>query len=136
MEKMLTKIWLNKIYIKKIEYYSTGTTESMQIDLEKLFKDGFSTKNCSMREPQSISSYGTLAIVAISSNQKDQNSEQSIPAFDYYMANGVLKTFIKEFRQTVHDFLEYTDFDKFIALNGIDREINKISTIGFNVEEK
>ena len=124
-----------EIYIKKIEYYSTGTTESMQIDLEKLFKDGFSTKNCSMREPQSISSYGTLAIVAISSNQKDQNSEQSIPAFDYYMANGVLKTFIKEFRQTVHDFLEYTDFDKFIALNGIDREINKISTIGFNVEE-
>lgn len=124
-----------EIYIKKIESYSTGTTESMQIDLEKLFKDGFSTKNCSMREPQSISSYGTLAIVAISSNQKDQNSEQSIPAFDYYMANGVLKTFIKEFRQTVHDFLEYTDFDKFIALNGIDREINKISTIGFNVED-
>ena len=124
-----------EIYIKKIESYSTGTTENMQIDLEKLFKDGFSTKNCSMREPQSISSYGTLAIVAISSNQKDQNSEQSIPAFDYYMANGVLKTFIKEFRQTVHDFLEYTDFDKFIALNGIDREINKISTIGFNVED-
>ena len=58
----------------------------MQMDLEKLFTDGFSTENCSMREPQSISSYGMLAIIAIASNQKDQSGEQSIPAFDYYMA--------------------------------------------------
>lgn len=123
------------IFIKNIEAYATGTTESTQIDLEKLFKDGFATKNCSIREPQSISSYGTLAVVAISTNQKDQNSEQSIPAFDYYFSNGVLKTFIKEFRQTVHDFLEYTDFDKFIALNGIDREINKISSIDLNMDD-
>lgn len=123
------------IFIKNIEAYATGTTESSQIDIEKLFKDGFATKNCSIREPQSISSYGTLAVVAISSNQKDQNSEQSIPAFDYYFSSGVLKTFIKEFRQTVHDFLEYTDFDKFIALNGIDREINKISSINLNMDD-
>ena len=123
------------IFINKIESYPMGTTESTQIDIEKLFTDGFSTKKCSMREPQSISSYTMLAIVAISSTQKDQNGEQSIPNFDYYMAQGVLKTFKKEFRQTIYDILEYTDFDKFIAINGIDREINKLSTIDFNIED-
>ena len=123
------------IYINKLEYYPMGTTESCQIDLEKLFTDGFETENCQIREPQSISSYAMLAIIAIASNQKDQNSEQSIPAFDYYMAPGVLKTFKKEFRQTIYDILEYTDYDKFIAINGIEREIEKLNTIDFNIED-
>lgn len=123
------------IFINKIESYPMGSTECTQIDLEKLFTDGFSTENCSMREPQSINSYSMLAIIAISSNQKDQNGEQSIPAFDYYMAPGVLKTFKKEFRQTIYDILEYTDYDKFIAINGIEREIDKLTTIDFNIEQ-
>lgn len=123
------------IFINKVESYPMGSTECTQIDLEKLFMDGFSTENCSMREPQSISSYSMLAIIAISSNQKDQNGEQSIPAFDYYMASGVLKTFKKEFRQTIYEILEYTDFDKFIAINGIEREIEKINSIDFDIEQ-
>lgn len=123
------------IFIKNIEYYPTGATENCEIDLEKLFTDGFSTEKCSMRDPQSISSYAMLAIVAIASNQKDQIGEQSIPAFDYYMAEGVLKTFKKEFRETIYDILEYTDYDKFIAINGIEREIDKLSTIDFDIEQ-
>ena len=58
---------------------------------------------------------------------------QSIPAFDFYMAPGILKTFKKQFKQIVYDYLELTDFDKFIAINVIEREIEKISTMGFDV---
>ena len=29
----------------------------------------------------------------------------------------------------IFDYLEFTDFDKFIAVNGIEREIDKINTI-------
>ena len=123
------------IFINNLEFYPMGTTESMQMNLEKLFQDGFSTENSSMREPQNILSYAILAILALSENQKDQSGEQGIPAFDYYMAPGVLKTFKKEFRQTIYDILEYTDYDKFIAINGIEREIDKLNTIDFNIEE-
>ena len=123
------------IHINNLEFYSTGTIESSQINLEKLFTGGFSTENSSMREPQSILSYAMLAIIVLSENQKDQSGEQGIPAFDYYMAPGVLKTFKKEFRQTIYDILEYTDYDKFIAINGIEREIDKLNTIDFNIEE-
>jgi ribonucleoside-triphosphate reductase len=122
------------IYINKLEYYPMGTTESCQIDLEKLFAGGFDANNSSMREPKSISSYIMLACVAIASNQHDQDGEQSIPSFDYYMAPGIIKTFKKEFRQSIYDILEYTDFDKFIAINGIEREIDKISSIDFDIE--
>ena len=134
MKKKFSELHENgDIYIKNIKYYPFGTTENCQINLEKLFQNGFSTKRCSMRVPQSIVSYSMLALVAITNNQKDQFGEQSIPAFDYYMAPGVLKTFKKEFKQTIYDILDYTDFDKFIALNGIEREIEKINSIDFDV---
>ena len=134
MKKKFSELHDNgDIYIKNIKYYPFGTTENCQINLEKLFQNGFSTKRCSMRAPQSIVSYSMLALVAITNNQRDQFGEQSIPAFDYYMAPGVLKTFKKEFKQTIYDILDYTDFDKFIALNGIEREIEKITSIDFDI---
>lgn len=134
MKKKFSELHENgDIYIKNIKYYPFGTTENCQINLEKLFQNGFSTKRCSMRAPQSIVSYSMLALVAITNNQRDQFGEQSIPAFDYYMALGVLKTFKKEFKQTIYDILDYTDFDKFIALNGIEREIEKITSIDFDI---
>lgn len=134
MKKKFSELHENgDIYIKNIKYYPFGTTENCQINLEKLFQNGFSTKRCSMRAPQSVVSYSMLALVAITNNQRDQFGEQSIPAFDYYMAPGVLKTFKKEFKQTIYDILDYTDFDKFIALNGIEREIEKITSIDFDI---
>ena len=136
MKKKFSDAYENgDIHINYIDYYPMGATESCQINLEKLFTDGFKAGNCTMREPQSISSYSILATVAIASNQKDQSEEQSIPAFDFYMASGVLKTFKKEFRQTIYDILEYTDYDKFIAINGIEREIEKLSTIDFDIKQ-
>ena len=42
------------IHINKLEYYPMGTTESVQINVEKLFDDGFSTENSMMREPRVI----------------------------------------------------------------------------------
>ena len=105
------------INIHNVDFYPMGTTESTMINIEKLFQDGFSTENSQIREPQNILTYSILTIIAISGNQKDQDGEQGIPAFDYYMAPGVLKTFKKQFRQTIYDILEFTDYDKFIAIN-------------------
>ena len=78
-------------------------------------------------------SYTALAVLVITLNQKEQHGCQSIPAFDYYMAPGVLKTFKKQFKQTIDDILIYTDFDKFAATNGIDREIEKLESIDFDI---
>ena len=135
MKKKFSEAYENgDIYINNLEFYPMGTTENCQINIEKLFNEGFRAENSSMREPQNIIAYAMLAAIAILGNQKDQNGGQGIPAFDYYMAQGVLKTFKKEFRQTIYDILEYTDYDKFIAINGIEREIDKLSTIDFDIE--
>ena len=121
------------IYIHDMDFFPMGTTNCCQIDLDKLFEDGFYTGNGKMREPQDIRSYTSLCSIAIQANQNDQHGEQSIPAFDFYLSSGVFKTFKKEFKQAIDDLLAFTNFDKFVALNGIEREINKLTTMDFDI---
>ncbi len=82
------------IHIHDLDFL-TLTTTCCQIDLEKLFKGGFSTGHGFLREPNDIQSYAALACIAIQSNQNDQHGGQSVPNFDYSMANGVKKTYKK-----------------------------------------
>jgi ribonucleoside-triphosphate reductase len=66
-------------------------------------------------------SYTALAAIAIQANQNEQHGGQSIPAFDYYMAPGVLKTYKKELKQALHDTLEFEGFVELINFNKIVR---------------
>ena len=86
--------------------FLTLTTTCCQIDLLKLFRDGFSTGHGFLREPNDIRSYSALACIAIQSNQNDQHGGQSVPNFDYSMAPGVRKTFRKLFRDNLAKALE------------------------------
>lgn len=83
------------IHIHDLDYYPTKTTTCVQYDLGDLFERGFHTKNGSIRPPQSIQSYATLATIVFQTNQNEQHGGQSIPAFDFFMAPGVRKTFVK-----------------------------------------
>ena len=100
------------IHIHDFDFYSLTTT-CCQTDIIKLFKDGFSTGHGYLREPQSIQSYAALAAIALQSNQNDQHGGQSIPNFDYGMAEGVAKTYRKAFtrrlRDAVEDYLDLED---------------------------
>ena len=105
------------IHIHDMDFLAMGTTTCMQIELDKLFKKGFSTGHGHLRPPKSIISYSALAAIAIQSNQNDQHGGQSIPAFDYYMAPGVLNTFKKQFKQQVYDVLDFQDMLPFVNMD-------------------
>lgn len=94
------------IHIHDMDFMNMGTLTCCQIDLDKLFKGGFSTGHGHLREPKDITSYGALAAIAIQSNQNDQHGGQSIPAFDYYLSKGVAKTFRKEYLTNMNRALE------------------------------
>ncbi len=121
------------IHIHDMDFLPMGTTTCMQIDLDKLFKNGFSTGHGHLREPNDIMSYSALAAIAIQSNQNDQHGGQSIPAFDYYLAPGVLKTFKKQFKQTLADLLDYSEFGLFINFNTVVKEIDKLESIDIDL---
>ena len=88
------------IHIHDLDFL-TLTTTCCQIDLIKLFKDGFSTGHGFLREPNEIASYSALACIAIQSNQNDQHGGQSIPNFDYAMSDGVKKTYRRRYMQNI-----------------------------------
>lgn len=132
-KKIAEALEAGEIHIHDLNFMPVGTTNSSQINLTKMFDGGFNTRHIHIREPKDVSTYSALAVLIITLNQKEQHGCQSIPAFDYYMAPGVVKTFKKQFKQTIDDILIYTDLDKFVATNGIDREIEKIETIEFDV---
>ena len=101
--------------------FSSLTTTCCQIDILKLFHGGFSTGHGYLREPNSIQSYAALAAIAIQSNQNDQHGGQSIPNFDYGMAEGVAKTYRKAFTRRLKDAVEdYLDLgDEGAAITAI-----------------
>ncbi|MGI6268282.1 MAG: anaerobic ribonucleoside triphosphate reductase [Acutalibacteraceae bacterium] len=93
------------IHIHDLDFL-TLTTTCCQIDIVKLFKDGFSTGHGFLREPNDIASYSALACIAIQSNQNDQHGGQSIPNFDFGMAAGVAKTYRKIYVSNLSKALE------------------------------
>ena len=107
------------IHIHDFDFYSLTTT-CCQIDILKLFHGGFSTGHGYLREPKSIQSYAALAAIAIQSNQNDQHGGQSIPNFDYGMAEGVAKTYRKAFtrrlKDAVEDYLDLEDAAEVVAV--------------------
>ncbi len=100
------------IHIHDFDFYSLTTT-CCQIDIIKLFQGGFSTGHGFVREPNSIQSYAALAAIAIQANQNDQHGGQSIPNFDYGMAEGVARTYrkayIRRMKEAIEDLLDLED---------------------------
>lgn len=121
------------IHIHDMDFLAIGTTTCCQINLEKLFKNGFDTGHGRIREPKDISTYAALAAIAVQSNQNDQHGGQSIPAFDYYMAPGVLKTFKRQFKQEIYDLADYSGFLEFINMDRLIKEIDKLDSIEFDI---
>lgn len=106
------------IHIHDLDFYA-WTTTCTQIELRKLFKNGFNTGHGHLRAPKSIGSYAALAAIAIQSNQNDQHGGQSVVDFDYAMAEGVHYTYEKYLKEawTILDDLKQDDI---VLLNGKD----------------
>lgn len=89
------------VHIHDMDFLNMGTLTCCQIDILKLFKNGFSTGHGFLREPNDIMSYSALAAIAIQSNQNDQHGGQSIPFLDFGLAPGVTKTFKKLYKDNL-----------------------------------
>lgn len=116
------------IHIHDLDYYPTRTTTCLQYDLKQLFDKGFKTRHGWINAPQSITSYATLATIIFQTNQNEQHGGQSIPAFDFYMAPGVLKSFKKQLLSLVDELNVFGVISQKYAL----RDFDLIQSIDYN----
>lgn len=127
------------IHIHDKDFYVLTET-CCQIDLIPLFKNGFSTGHGYLREPNSIESYSALGCIAIQANQNEMHGGQSLPNFEYAMAQGVVKSFRQEY---IKAFTSYIQIKKEVDLEeaekiseeirshvNIDIRINTVGTYG------
>ena len=114
------------IHIHDLDFL-TLTTTCCQIDLIKLFENGFSTGHGHLREPNDIASYSALCAIAIQSNQNDQHGGQSVPNFEYAMAKGVKKTYKR---------LYLANMARALELSGHADSLEEIKKISESVTEK
>jgi len=113
-----------EIHIHDLDFL-TMTTTCCQIDIKKLFENGFYTGHGALREPKYIGSYSALACIAIQSNQNDQHGGQSIANFDYGLAIGVQKTFKAKYREGMMQALALiADFSDETSLRAIHKELH------------
>ena len=113
---------LGDIHIHDLDYYPTKTTTCIQYDMDDLFERGFRTKNGSIRTPQSIQSYATLATIIFQTNQNEQHGGQAIPAFDFFMAKGVSKSYRKHLASFISFFMQMGQADNALG----EKDIRKI----------
>ncbi|MBP8778003.1 MAG: anaerobic ribonucleoside triphosphate reductase [Bacteroidaceae bacterium] len=125
---------LGDIHIHDLDYYPTKTTTCIQYDLEDIFNRGFRTKNGSIRTPQSIQSYATLATIIFQTNQNEQHGGQSIPAFDHFMAPGILKSYRKHLAELVVFYASINGVE--LTLKEVREVLNvEVNSISFNYEQ-
>ena len=126
------------IHIHDKDFYMLTET-CCQIDLLKLFHDGFSTGHGYLREPNDIRSYAALACIAIQANQNEMHGGQSVPNFDYSMAPGVAKTFRKQYFKALAQYIamkftmRLTDAELLVTeiQQHIDTDISMLTTAAF-----
>ena len=86
----------NLIWPHDADYGPTRSLTCLQHPLDKILSGGFDASDGSARPCKRIETAGALAAIAMQTVQNEMHGGQSIPAFDFYMAPYVRKTYEEE----------------------------------------
>lgn len=86
----------NYIYIHDKDYYLTRSLTCLQTPLDKILNNGFTAGHGGARPAKRIETAAVLAAISMETTQNEMHGGQAIPAFDFYMAPFVRKTYIEE----------------------------------------
>lgn len=87
------------IHIHHKDYYPTKSINCFHYPLDKILKKGFKNSYGSLRAAKRIETASSVSQISIRNIQNELYGEQSIPAFDYYLAPYVKFTFIEEVKK-------------------------------------
>ena len=130
-KKYLESHEIGEIYIHNIECIITGFT---QLDLLEKIEEDFVNNELIKNQGENIYTYTNIITNIMLLTAREQYYGEGIPAFDFLLAKGVLKTFKQNFKKILIEYLEFTEFLQFLPMNGILREIERIESIRFDIQ--
>lgn len=84
------------IHIHDKDYYPTKSLTCVQHPLDKILKNGFFAGHGESRPAKRIETASILGCISMETVQNEMHGGQAIPAFDFYMAPFVRRTFHEE----------------------------------------
>ena len=84
------------IHIHDKDYYPTKSLTCIQHPLDKILENGFFAGHGESRPAKRIETASILGCISMETVQNEMHGGQAIPAFDFYMAPFVRRTFIEE----------------------------------------
>jgi ribonucleoside-triphosphate reductase len=87
---------LNYLHIHDKDYYPTKSLTCVQHPLDKILQNGFNAGHGESRPAKRIETASILGCISLETAQNEMHGGQSIPAFDFYLAPFVRKTYIEE----------------------------------------
>ena len=133
-KKYLESHEIGEIYIHNIECIPTGITGFTQLDLLEKIEEDFTENELIKNQGENIYTYTNIITNIMLLTAREQYYGEGIPAFDFLLAKGVLKTFKQNFKKILIEYLEFTEFLQFLPMNGILREIERIESIRVDIE--
>ena len=88
----------NYIHIHDKDYYTTKSLTCVQHPLDKILKNGFFAGHGESRPAKRIETASILACISMETAQNEMHGGQAIPAFDFYLAPFVRKSFVEELK--------------------------------------
>ena len=92
------------IHIHDKDYYPTKSLTCIQHPLDKILDEGFRAGHGASRPAKRIETASILGCISMETIQNEMHGGQAIPAFDYFLAPYVKKTFIEEIKKQAEDF--------------------------------
>lgn len=89
---------LNYLHIHDKDYYPTKSLTCVQHPLDKILQHGFNAGHGESRPAKRIETASMLACISLETAQNEMHGGQAIPAFDFYLAPFVRKSFIEEIK--------------------------------------
>lgn len=89
----------NYIHIHDLDYYPSKSLTCLQHPLNKILENGFRAGQGSSRPAKRIETAVMLACISMETIQNEMHGGQAFPAFDFYLAPYVRKTFEEEIKK-------------------------------------
>ncbi|MBR1935938.1 MAG: anaerobic ribonucleoside triphosphate reductase [Muribaculaceae bacterium] len=86
----------NYIHIHDKDYYPTKSLTCVQHPLDKVLNGGFQANHGESRPAKRIETASVLACISMETAQNEMHGGQAIPAFDFYLAPFVRRSFVEE----------------------------------------
>lgn len=86
----------NILHVHDKDYYPTKSLTCLQHPIDKLLNNGFRAGHGESRPAKRIETASILSCISMEAIQNEMHGGQAIPAFDFYLAPFVRKTYIEE----------------------------------------